>query len=177
MGVSSDVAGATFMAMATCTSELMVSVIGTFLTKSDLGVGNVVGSGVYNTLGVPACTGLAASRAIVVNKWPLLRDSGVYAASIVALAAVTVDNVVVWYEALVLVSMYFGYAWFLFAQNKLAKAASELKNRNSFISRKYKPSEFLSFSPTRPTHNYCLYLPHLTIKISPVSKKLTNLSI
>lgn len=113
------------MAMATCTSELTVSVIGTFLAESDLGVGTVVGSGVYNTLGVPACAGLAAGRPVSIGGWPLFRDSGVYVTSIAVLAAIAVDSVVEWYEALVMVAMYVGYFCFLFAQARLANRPAD----------------------------------------------------
>ncbi|KAL4107645.1 hypothetical protein QTP88_017958 [Uroleucon formosanum] len=134
LGISPDVAGATFMATATCAPELFVSVIGTFLTESDLGVGTVVGSAIYNTLGVSACAGLAARKAITLEKWPLLRDSGVYLVSIVALAIIVVDDVVMWYEALFLLFMYFGYFLLMFMQGKLRTAAKKLKNKNSFRS-------------------------------------------
>lgn len=125
------------MATATCAPELFVSVIGTFLTESDLGVGTVVGSAIYNTLGVSACAGLAARKAITLEKWPLLRDSGVYLVSIVALAIIVVDDVVMWYEALFLLFMYFGYFLLMFMQGKLRTAAKKLKNKNSFRSCKY----------------------------------------
>ncbi|GLG94207.1 uncharacterized protein GBIM_01466, partial [Gryllus bimaculatus] len=59
LNLSQDVAGATFMAMATSTPELFVNIIGTFITESDLGVGAVVGSAVFNTFGVAAASGLA----------------------------------------------------------------------------------------------------------------------
>lgn len=134
LGISPDVAGATFMATATCAPELFVSVIGTFLTESDLGVGTVVGSAIYNTLGVSACAGLAARKAITLEKWPLLRDSGVYIVTIVTLAVIVVDDVVMWYEALFMLIMYFGYFLLMFTQGKLKTAAKKLKNKNSFRS-------------------------------------------
>ncbi|XP_025199814.1 probable sodium/potassium/calcium exchanger CG1090 isoform X1 [Melanaphis sacchari] len=133
LGLSPDVAGATFMAAATCTSELLVSTIGTFVTKSDLGVGTVVGSGVYNTLGVSACAGLAVcSRPITIEKWPLIRDSGVYLTSIAVLAAIAVDNVIIWYEALIMITMFLGYFVFLFTQYKLV-AKIEKWEHNKWI--------------------------------------------
>ncbi|XP_050424111.1 sodium/potassium/calcium exchanger 3-like [Adelges cooleyi] len=134
LGISPDVAGATFMATATCAPELFVSVIGTFLTESDLGVGTVVGSAVYNTLGVSACAGLAARKAIELEKWPLIRDSGVYVVSVMILAAVVVDGVIMWYEAFLMLVMYFGYFLLMFTQGKLKTAAKKLKNKNSFRS-------------------------------------------
>lgn len=122
------------MATATCAPELFVSVIGTFLTESDLGVGTVVGSAIYNTLGVSACAGLAARKAINLEKWPLLRDSGVYIVTIVVLAIIVVDDLVMWYEALFMLFMYFGYFLLMFTQGKLKTAAKKLKNKNSFRS-------------------------------------------
>lgn len=57
--------GGTFMAAAASSSELFINTIGTFITKSDLGVGTIVGSAVFNILAVPACCGLFAGQ---VNK-------------------------------------------------------------------------------------------------------------
>lgn len=59
---SQDVAAATFMAIATSAPEFFVNCVGTFVTESDIGVGTVVGSAMFNTLGVAALGGLAASK-------------------------------------------------------------------------------------------------------------------
>lgn len=59
---SQDVAAATFMAVATSSPELFINIISTFVTKSDLGIGTIVGSAMFNTLGVGAIGGLAASK-------------------------------------------------------------------------------------------------------------------
>lgn len=120
------------MAMATCTSQLIISVIGTFLTKSDLGVGTLMGSGVYNTLGVSACAGLAATQIIKVEKWPLIRESSVYMCSIAILAIVTIDNIVQWHEALIMLVTYVGYFLFLLTQKKLVTAIKTWKNKSEF---------------------------------------------
>lgn len=60
LNISTDVAGATFLATASCFPELFVNVVGTFLTESDLGVGTVMGGGVFNTFATPACGALSA---------------------------------------------------------------------------------------------------------------------
>ena len=62
LNISADVAGATFLATASCFPELFVNVVGTFLTESDLGVGTVVGSAVFNTFVTPACGALSAAE-------------------------------------------------------------------------------------------------------------------
>lgn len=66
LNLSEDVAGATFMAIATSTPELFINIIGTFITESDLGLGTIVGSAVFNILGVATCLGLAASQVILI---------------------------------------------------------------------------------------------------------------
>lgn len=50
------------MAAAASSSELFINVVGTFVTKSDLGVGTIVGSAVFNILAVPSCCGLFARK-------------------------------------------------------------------------------------------------------------------
>lgn len=62
MNISSDVAGATFLAIASCFPELFVNVVGTFLTESDLGLGAVMGGAVFNTFATPACGALSAAH-------------------------------------------------------------------------------------------------------------------
>lgn len=60
MNISTDVAGATFLAMASSFPEMFVNLVGTFLTESDLGAGTVVGSAVFDTFATPACGALTA---------------------------------------------------------------------------------------------------------------------
>lgn len=60
--ISADVAGATFLATASCFPELFVNVVGTFVTQSDLGVGTVVGGAVFNTFATPAFGALSAAQ-------------------------------------------------------------------------------------------------------------------
>lgn len=60
--LNEDVVGATFMAAAASSPELFINCVGTFITKSDLGVGAIVGSAVFNVLAVPACCGLFAGK-------------------------------------------------------------------------------------------------------------------
>lgn len=50
------------MAAAASSPELFINCVGTFVTKSDLGVGAIVGSAVFNVLAVPACCGLFAGK-------------------------------------------------------------------------------------------------------------------
>lgn len=56
--MAEDVAGATFMAVASSSPELFINSVGTFITEGDLGIGTILGSAVFNVLAVPACCGL-----------------------------------------------------------------------------------------------------------------------
>lgn len=50
------------MASATSFPEMSVNVIATFVTKSDLGIGTIVGSTICNTLAVAGIAGLASRK-------------------------------------------------------------------------------------------------------------------
>lgn len=54
------------MSVATSAPELFVNIIGTFITQSDIGIGTVVGSSMFNTLGVASLGGLAATRVSIL---------------------------------------------------------------------------------------------------------------
>ena len=62
MDLKPDVAGATFMAAGTSSPEFFSNIMGTFVTKSDLGIGTIVGSAVFNIFGVIAVCGLFSGR-------------------------------------------------------------------------------------------------------------------
>lgn len=50
LGLSNDVAGATFMAAGSSAPELFTAILGVFIAKSDVGTGTIVGSAVFNIL-------------------------------------------------------------------------------------------------------------------------------
>lgn len=62
-----DIAGATFMAIASSSPELFINSVGTFITEGDIGIGTIVGSAVFNILAVPACCGLFANMVRTVE--------------------------------------------------------------------------------------------------------------
>ncbi|KAF3832871.1 hypothetical protein F7725_026536 [Dissostichus mawsoni] len=63
-----------------------------FVTKGDIGVSTIVGSAVYNLLGICAACGLLASMAGRLTCWPLFRDCLAYAISVSAVIAIISDN-------------------------------------------------------------------------------------
>uniref|UniRef100_A0A673HW49 Sodium/potassium/calcium exchanger 4-like n=1 Tax=Sinocyclocheilus rhinocerous TaxID=307959 RepID=A0A673HW49_9TELE len=62
LNLSEDVAGATFMAAGSSAPELFASVIGVFITHSDVGVGTIVGSAVFNILCIIGVCGIFAGQ-------------------------------------------------------------------------------------------------------------------
>ncbi|XP_037323497.1 sodium/potassium/calcium exchanger 3-like [Pungitius pungitius] len=104
--LSEDVAGATFMAAGSSAPELFTSLIGVFITKGDVGVGTIVGSAVFNILVIIGLSGIFAGQTVVLTWWSLFRDSSYYILSVLALIMVIYDATVVWWESLLLVTMY-----------------------------------------------------------------------
>jgi len=113
LGVSPDVAGATFMAAGGSAPELFTSVIGVFIAKNDVGIGTIVGSAVFNILFVIAACAFAAKEALSLTAWPLIRDVFFYAISLALLVGFFLDNEITWYEALLLFLWYFAYVGFM----------------------------------------------------------------
>ncbi|XP_015435279.1 PREDICTED: sodium/potassium/calcium exchanger 4-like [Dufourea novaeangliae] len=124
MNISTDIAGATFLAMASSLPEMFVNVIGTFLTKTDLGVGTVVGSAVFDTFATPACGALMALHAVPLQWRVLTRDCAVYIISVGALVIVIWDGRIVWYEAVMLLVILLVYLILLFCGPRMVRSCS-----------------------------------------------------
>ncbi|XP_012721611.2 sodium/potassium/calcium exchanger 3 [Fundulus heteroclitus] len=104
--LSQDVAGATFMAAGSSAPELFTSLIGVFITKGDVGVGTIVGSAVFNILVIIGLCGIFSGQPITLSWWPLFRDAVFYILSILVLILVIYDERVLWWETIILISMY-----------------------------------------------------------------------
>ena len=85
LGISNDVAGATFMAAGGSAPELFTSLIGTF-GQSSVGFGTIVGSAVFNVLFVIGMCALFSKETLQLTWWPLARDCSYYAMSLLVLA-------------------------------------------------------------------------------------------
>ncbi|XP_041038023.1 sodium/potassium/calcium exchanger 3-like [Carcharodon carcharias] len=107
--LSEDVAGATFMAAGSSAPELFTSLIGVFIAKSDVGVGTIVGSAVFNILCIIGLCGIFTGHDVHLTWWSLFRDSVSYIVSVLALILVIHDEKVFWWEALFLALLYVLY--------------------------------------------------------------------
>ncbi|XP_076983909.1 sodium/potassium/calcium exchanger 5 [Tamandua tetradactyla] len=106
LGMSQDVAGATFMAAGSSAPELVTAFLGVFITKGDIGISTILGSATYNLFGICAACGLLSNMVSRLSCWPLFRDCVAYAISIVAVLGIIYDNQVYWYEGTLLLLIY-----------------------------------------------------------------------
>ena len=100
LSLSDDVAGATFMAAGSSAPELFTAVVTTLIIEGSEGLGTIVGSAIFNIMVIVGVTAICAGQALEIWWYPLTRDCVVYVISIVAMAAVVVDNEGQWCDAL-----------------------------------------------------------------------------
>ena len=113
LGLSPDVAGATFMSAGSSAPELSTALIGVFVAKDDIGVSGVVGSAVFNiTLVIGVCA-LCAKQATTLNWYSLCRDCFCYLIAVTVLICTIANRVVTWYEATIFISLYVLYCVFM----------------------------------------------------------------
>ncbi|KAM7156483.1 sodium/potassium/calcium exchanger 5 isoform 2-T2 [Molossus nigricans] len=77
-----------------------------FITKGDVGISTILGSAIYNLLGICAACGLLSNVVSTLSCWPLFRDCTAYAISVVAVFGIIFDNQVYWYEGTLLLLIY-----------------------------------------------------------------------
>ncbi|KYO20961.1 sodium/potassium/calcium exchanger 2 isoform B [Alligator mississippiensis] len=107
--ISDDVAGATFMAAGGSAPELFTSLIGVFISHSNVGIGTIVGSAVFNILFVIGTCALFSREILHLTWWPLFRDVSFYILDLLMLIAFFLDSLIDWWESLMLLSAYSMY--------------------------------------------------------------------
>uniref|UniRef100_A0A182Q635 Sodium/calcium exchanger membrane region domain-containing protein n=1 Tax=Anopheles farauti TaxID=69004 RepID=A0A182Q635_9DIPT len=125
LNLTQDVAAATFMAVASTMPEFFTNTISTFIADSDMGLGTVMGSLLFNTLGVAGLAGLATKAPVQLDWWPLTRDSIVFSIHIALLIGFAWDGRIYWYEAMVFFILFFVYFVLMFQNKRLMKFAKK----------------------------------------------------
>lgn len=112
--LSSDMAGATLMAIGSSAPELFTSLIAVLRSDglADVGAGTIVGSAIFNILVIIGAS--AAFKRAQLHWQPVVRDALFYVLSIIALLVSFYDGVIVLWEALFFVSLYAGYLFAVF---------------------------------------------------------------
>ncbi|XP_055364062.1 sodium/potassium/calcium exchanger 2-like isoform X2 [Betta splendens] len=111
--ISDDVAGATFMAAGGSAPELFTSVIGVFVSHSNVGIGTIVGSAVFNILFVIGMCALFSKEVLNLTWWPLFRDVSFYIIGLLMLIYFFLDNQITVNESIGLLSCYTCYVTFM----------------------------------------------------------------
>mmetsp|Transcript_25348 Transcript_25348/g.61049 ORF Transcript_25348/g.61049 Transcript_25348/m.61049 type:complete len:647 (-) Transcript_25348:437-2377(-) len=114
-----DVAGATFMAAGGSAPELATSFVGTFVSKSNVGFGTIVGSAVFNILFVIGACAIAAKSELKLSSWPLARDSVCYAICLGVLIGCFFDKKIEPWEAAIMFFLYFLYVALMYYNGAL----------------------------------------------------------
>ncbi|XP_063202451.1 sodium/potassium/calcium exchanger 1 isoform X2 [Chroicocephalus ridibundus] len=109
--ISEDVAGATFMAAGGSAPELFTSLIGVFISHSNVGIGTIVGSAVFNILFVIGTCALFSREILHLTWWPLFRDISFYIVDLLMLILFFLDSVIDWWESLLLLTAYAIYVF------------------------------------------------------------------
>lgn len=133
LGISDDVAGATFMAAGGSAPELFTSLIGVFIAHSNVGIGTIVGSAVFNILFVIGMCALFSREILNLTWWPLFRDVSFYIVDLIMLIIFFLDNVIMWWESLLLLSAYFAYVIFMKFNVQVEKWVKQMIHRNKVV--------------------------------------------
>ncbi|XP_051896647.1 sodium/potassium/calcium exchanger 1 [Pristis pectinata] len=131
--ISDDVAGATFMAAGGSAPELFTSLIGVFISHSNVGIGTIVGSAVFNILFVIGMCAIFSREILHLTWWPLFRDVSFYILDLLMLIVFFLDNVIRWWESLCLLGGYLAYVSFMKYNGKVEQWFKRLITNNSNV--------------------------------------------
>jgi K+-dependent Na+/Ca+ exchanger-like protein len=114
----SNVAGASLMAMGSSSPELAIALTALFRGNgeySDVGIGTIVGSAVFNILVITGVSAIARPAKITLPV--IIRDCLIYALCIVLLLVTFLDGAIQIWEALLFLGFYAIYLFILFKWN------------------------------------------------------------
>ncbi|XP_070543255.1 sodium/potassium/calcium exchanger 5-like [Ptychodera flava] len=113
--ISDDVAGAAPVAFGSSAGELIITVIGIFQGDQAVSFGTVLGANTFCGLLIVGVCGLLMSSTVVVDWWPVFRDTMWYefATAVAVIMLVAVDGNIDWTEATILIILYILYVIFV----------------------------------------------------------------
>lgn len=133
LAISDDVAGATFMAAGGSAPELFTSVIGVFISHSNVGIGTIVGSAVFNILFVIGMCAVFSREILNLTWWPLFRDVSFYILDLIMLIGFFLDNIINCWESVILLLAYATYVIFMKYNAQVEALVKGLMNRNQVV--------------------------------------------
>uniref|UniRef100_A0A673IGV0 Sodium/calcium exchanger membrane region domain-containing protein n=1 Tax=Sinocyclocheilus rhinocerous TaxID=307959 RepID=A0A673IGV0_9TELE len=153
--ISDDVAGATFMAAGGSAPELFTSVIGVFISHSNVGIGTIVGSAVFNILFVIGMCAVFSKEILNLTWWPLFRDVFFYIVGLIMLIVFFLDNYITHWESISLLLTYATYVLFMKFNGNVETFVKGIMNRNQVVEVEAQPKTalidvFLLLSQVKP---------------------------
>ncbi|XP_061619785.1 sodium/potassium/calcium exchanger 2-like isoform X6 [Phyllopteryx taeniolatus] len=137
--ISDDVAGATFMAAGGSAPELFTSIIGVFISHSNVGIGTIVGSAVFNILFVIGMCAIFSKEILNLTWWPLFRDVSFYILDLVLLIVFFLDNFISVWESVTLLSGYAAYVIFMKFNGTVEGFVKNCMNKNQVVEAEAQP--------------------------------------
>ncbi|ALC49669.1 CG17167, partial [Drosophila busckii] len=120
--LSKDVAAATFMATATSMPEFFTNTISTLILDSDMGLGTIIGSLMFNTLGVAGLAALAINKPVQLDWWPIARDCVIYIFNTIVLLVLAWGGSISFVESCIMMGFLVLYYLITFNNNKFMPA-------------------------------------------------------
>ncbi|XP_063326178.1 sodium/potassium/calcium exchanger 2-like isoform X1 [Pelmatolapia mariae] len=139
--ISDDVAGATFMAAGGSAPELFTSVIGVFISHSNVGIGTIVGSAVFNILFVIGMCAIFSKEILNLTWWPLFRDVSFYILDLILLIIFFLDNVISMWESITLLTGYAAYVIFMKFNSNVEGFVKDCMNKNQVVEVEVQPKD------------------------------------
>lgn len=118
-GLSPLIVGLTVVAFGTSAPEMAVSVKSAWLGQSDLAVGNIVGSNIFNVLFILGLSAMISP--LLVSKQLIRLDVPLMVAASLLFVLFSLDGKIVFWEAGVLTAGILSYTWFLMRLAKKEK--------------------------------------------------------
>uniref|UniRef100_A0A3Q4GT93 Solute carrier family 24 member 2 n=1 Tax=Neolamprologus brichardi TaxID=32507 RepID=A0A3Q4GT93_NEOBR len=137
--ISDDVAGATFMAAGGSAPELFTSIIGVFISHSNVGIGTIVGSAVFNILFVIGMCAIFSKEILNLTWWPLFRDVSFYILDLILLIIFFLDNIISVWESITLLTGYAAYVIFMKFNSNVEGFVKDCMNKNQVVEVEVQP--------------------------------------
>ncbi|XP_045920611.1 sodium/potassium/calcium exchanger 2-like isoform X1 [Micropterus dolomieu] len=141
LSISDDVAGATFMAAGGSAPELFTSIIGVFISHSNVGIGTIVGSAVFNILFVIGMCAIFSKEILNLTWWPLFRDVSFYIMDLILLIIFFLDNIISIWESVTLLSGYAAYVIFMKFNSTVEGFIKGCMNKNQVVEVEVQPKD------------------------------------
>ncbi|XP_056156366.1 sodium/potassium/calcium exchanger 2-like [Lampris incognitus] len=141
LSISDDVAGATFMAAGGSAPELFTSVIGVFISHSNVGIGTIVGSAVFNILFVIGMCAIFSKEILNLTWWPLFRDVSFYILDLIMLIIFFLDNFISMWESMALLTAYTAYVIFMKFNSRVEGFVKGCMTKNQVVEVEVQPKK------------------------------------